>query len=226
MIEPSPLSAPEPAPPTQTVRVALPFLAPTVTYAIIGLRCLFIFCKWLSVCLFGYAVYEIDWLEYFWRAFNYRHPRGEVWRFITPVFLHGSIPHIFFNMYALLIHRHVYGTALWARQRFVLLYFLGGVRGECVFLPFHRGERIFSGRIHGGVWVDRRGGDLLLPEPRTVSARYAKQAIGNVVFIIAINLFIGLSPGIDNWGHIGGLLGGMIFAWFARPALDGDRHAA
>jgi rhomboid protease GluP len=30
---------------------------------------------------------------------------------------------------------------------------------------------------------------------------------------------IGLSPGIDNWGHIGGLIGGTIFAWFGGPLL-------
>jgi rhomboid protease GluP len=38
--------------------------------------------------------------------------------------------------------------------------------------------------------------------------------------IIAINLFIGLSPGIDNWGHVGGLLGGAMFAWFASPRWE------
>ena len=45
--------------------------------------------------------------------------------------------------------------------------------------------------------------------------RQAKQVIGNAVFISAGNLFIGLAPGIDSWGHVGGLLGGAIFAWFA-----------
>jgi rhomboid protease GluP len=35
--------------------------------------------------------------------------------------------------------------------------------------------------------------------------------------VVAINLYLGLRPGIDNWGHIGGLLGGLIFAWFAGP---------
>ena len=49
----------------------------------------------------------------------------------------------------------------------------------------------------------------------------AKRAIGNAVFISAGNLFIGLAPGIDNWRHVGGLLGGAIFAWFAGPRWEG-----
>ncbi|HAX70960.1 MAG TPA: hypothetical protein DCY14_15205 [Anaerolineae bacterium] len=52
---------------------------------------------------------------------------------------------------------------------------------------------------------------------RELFGSQARQALGNIVFIIAINLFIGLSPGIDNWGHVGGLLGGAVFAWFASP---------
>ena len=37
--------------------------------------------------------------------------------------------------------------------------------------------------------------------------------------VAAINLMIGLSPGIDNWGHIGGLVAGLFFTWLAGPVL-------
>ncbi len=49
--------------------------------------------------------------------------------------------------------------------------------------------------------------------------------------VIAINLFLGLSsPGIDNWGHIGGFIGGLILGWLLCPFYqietrpDGMRH--
>ena len=46
----------------------------------------------------------------------------------------------------------------------------------------------------------------------------AQRALSNVIVIIVINLMLGaVSPGIDNWGHMGGLLGGTFFAWFAGP---------
>jgi rhomboid protease GluP len=37
--------------------------------------------------------------------------------------------------------------------------------------------------------------------------------------VAAINLLIGMSPGIDNWGHIGGLVAGVIFTWLGGPIL-------
>ena len=49
----------------------------------------------------------------------------------------------------------------------------------------------------------------------------ARRALTNLVIIALINLVIGLSPGlnIDIWGHIGGLIGGAIFAWIGGPVL-------
>jgi rhomboid protease GluP len=41
----------------------------------------------------------------------------------------------------------------------------------------------------------------------------------NIAMVVMINLVLGLSPGIDNWGHVGGLLGGLFFAWFAGPSF-------
>ncbi len=63
---------------------------------------------------------------------------------------------------------------------------------------------------------------IFLYQNRKLFGEESKRAMGNVVSVAAINLFIGFSSGglIDNWGHIGGLLGGLVFAWFAGPLWE------
>ena len=46
----------------------------------------------------------------------------------------------------------------------------------------------------------------------------ARPMLTNITIVIAVNLVLGLSPGIDNWGHLGGLIGGFLFSWFAGPS--------
>ena len=82
----------------------MPQSAPYVTYIIIGVTVVFYILQLVSVWVFGYAIPGIgmDWLEYFGARINEAILAGELWRFFTPALLHGSLPHIAFNMYALL----------------------------------------------------------------------------------------------------------------------------
>lgn len=208
----------EPAPVPQAVRIALPTVTPTVTYAIIGFTVVVYILQLLSVAVLGYAVSQIDWLEIYGARINTAIRAGELWRFITPVFLHGSVPHIFFNMYALLS----IGTFLekhFGHGRFALLYFLGAFSGN-VFSFLLTGNNGYSVGASTAVFGLITAELIFFYQNRKLFGSQARQAIGNAVFIIAVNLFIGLTPGIDNWGHIGGLLGGAIFAWFASPRWE------
>ena len=58
------------------------------------------------------------------------------------------------------------------------------------------------------------------PESWSLDEAGMKRALTNLLVIAVINLIIGLQPGIDNWGHIGGLIGGTLYAWFAGPILE------
>jgi rhomboid protease GluP len=70
-----------------------------------------------------------------------------------------------------------------------------------------------SGAIFGLIGAE----GIFLYQNRKLLGSQVKRAINNVIFIVVLNLFLGLSPGIDNWAHVGGLMGGLIFAWFAGP---------
>ena len=143
---------------------------------------------------------------------------GEVYRLLTAMFLHGSVGHIFFNMYAL----HIVGSPLepvFGRLRFALIYLLGGLAGSVLSLAL--GDyAVPSVGASGAVLALFAAQAVHLHQHRQVYAGVQGQ-LRHMVFLIAMNLFIGFLPGtrIDNWGHIGGLLGGFVLAWRIAPRL-------
>ncbi|UCG06530.1 MAG: rhomboid family intramembrane serine protease [Desulfobacterales bacterium] len=129
------------------------------------------------------------------------------WTLISAGFLHGGILHIFFNMaafrqLALLVSRE-YGA-----YRMIIVYTLGGVIGFWVsyIAGVHLtigasagvcglvGALLYYGKSRGGVYG------------RTLY----KQISGWVVFLFIFGFLV---PGINNWGHGGGILAGIILGF-------------
>lgn len=197
------------------VALSLPLRAhaPLVTYTIIGVTIAFYVLQQLSRIFFGYAPFGMDWLTYFGARINSAILAGQFWRLLTPALLHGSILHIGFNMYALLS----FGTLLeplMGHKRFLALYLLSALSGNVLSFLFSGGYSIGASTAVFGLVIAE---GVFFYRNRQLLGHQARQAIGNIVFIVIVNLFLGLSPGIDNWGHLGGLLGGLVFAWFAAP---------
>lgn len=199
--------------PPQRLELPLRARTPTVTYMLLGITIFFYVLQQISPIFFGYAPFGLDWLEYFGARINAAILAGQFWRLLTPLLLHGSILHIGFNMYALLS----FGTflePLMGHWRFLLLYLLAGLSGNVFSFLFSGGYSIGASTAIFGLVIAE---GVLLYRNRQLLGKQARRAIGNIVFIVAVNLFLGLAPGIDNWGHFGGLVGGMAFAWFAAP---------
>ena len=90
-----------PPPQPQRVSVSLPASVPRVTYAIMGITIFVYLLQVASDVFLGPSPIGINWLELYGAKFNVFIRQGELWRFFTPMLLHGSIMHIGFNMYAL-----------------------------------------------------------------------------------------------------------------------------
>ena len=203
------------APAQQMVRVPMPQSAPYVTFAIVGVT-VFVFVLQLATLLFAHA----DIPAVLFIKSNELIRAGQVWRLLTPALLHDThfpFLHILFNMYALF----VFGTALerhFGRGRFLLLYVLGAFAGNVASFLFTDGNSLGASTAIFGLLGAQA---VFLIQNRKLFAGQFRSAIGNIIFIAAINLFIiGSLPGIDNWGHIGGLLGGLIFTSFAGPLWE------
>lgn len=143
--------------------------------------------------------------------------RGQVWRLFTPMFLHGSFMHIGFNMYAL----YVIGIELerfYGNARYALLILISGFAGNVFSFLFTDAASVGASTAIFGL-IAAEG--VFFFQNRHLF-RNAGRIIFNTGLIIVINLVLGLSPGIDNWGHLGGLLGGFMFAVFAGPIWQPD----
>ncbi len=145
--------------------------------------------------------------------------QGQVWRLFTPMLLHSiqNPLHLAFNMYSLFY----LGTNLekfYRHWRFLGLFILGGFAGNVISFMFSPYQSLGASTAIFGL-LGAEG--VLLYQNRAVFGDKARQALSQVVMIAVINMVIGLSSrGIDIWGHIGGLIGGTLFAWFAGPLLQ------
>jgi len=133
----------------------------------------------------------------------------EYWRFITPIFLHAGMLHLFFNSYSL----YAVGPTvekIYGNHKFVFIYFLAGIMGNIASFALTPYPNIpgvgASGAIFGLLGAIVYYG---VENPRTFKRYFGY----NVIVIIIINLAFGFSTeGIDNFAHIGGLIGGFLAA--------------
>lgn len=132
---------------------------------------------------------------------------GQYYRLISCMFLHGGIVHLGVNMYSLYaigpMVEKVHGKA-----KYTAIYLFAGICAS-----------IFSYIFSTSVSIGASGAIFGLLGAVLVFAIKSKGKTGNafirsIISVIFINIFIGATlPNIDNYAHIGGLLGGMLLAF-------------
>lgn len=144
---------------------------------------------------------------------------GQFYRLFTAMFLHASLLHIFFNMYAL----YLFGSFIewiYGHWRFLLLYLLGGLAGSLLSAIF---SQPFSRSVgaSGAIIAIFSANIVFLYRQRGILGQAARGQLTQLLFIAGLNLIIGFTPGsaVDNWGHIGGMIGGALLAWLINPTL-------
>ena len=195
----------------QQVSVRTPQGKPLVTYTLLGLCVAIYALQWATQSFLG-----LDYPAALGLKVNELIIQGQLWRLFTPMFLHGSILHIALNMYALL----AFGPQLeryYGHWRYLALYLVSGFAGNVASFLFSTAPSLGSSTAIFGLLGAEA---VFLYRNRKLFGGSAQRALVNLITIAVINLVIGLSPGIDNWGHIGGLVGGVLFAWFGGPVLE------
>jgi membrane associated rhomboid family serine protease len=153
---------------------------------------------------------------------------GAYWQVITYMFMHADITHIGLNMFFLLLFGSVVEREI-GPIKYALLYFISGVGSALLYLFLLPAQDVLllgaSGAVFGAMtayairfpknWIFIPPG---LPVP-------ALLAIVLIAIFEIFSGFLGLAPGIANFGHVGGIIAGAIFMGILRISQDGKRPA-
>jgi len=205
------------SPPPQELQPRRPGLAQVirrhpVTFSLIGVNLAVFVVQLLLTSLFGFdLVIALGAKE------NTAIAAGQYWRLLTPVFIHAGLAHLFVNMYSLFVIGPA-GEEMFGRVRFLAFYLLAGFAGAIFSLAFNPSPSVgASGAIFGllgmlgAFWYVHR----------TTFGSIGKLQLRQIAMVAALNLLIGLSPGIDFWAHLGGFVTGI-----ALGLLFGPRYQA
>ncbi len=177
---------------------------PIVTYIIISI-CVAMF----VLCFFvGNGPSDVKTLVLMGANSSYYTKAGEYYRLLTCIFLHAGFAHIICNMYSLIVIGPQV-ESFYGKLKYLFIFLISGICGSILSLVFSSSNIVSvgaSGAIFG-----------LLGAIIYFGYHY-RVYLGNVlksqiIPVIILNLVIGfMVSGIDNFAHVGGLIGGLFAA--------------
>jgi rhomboid protease GluP len=140
------------------------------------------------------------------------------WRLVSAGFLHGGWLHILMNSWTLYglgaMAEQIYGT-----PRFLVIYFVGTVVG--FYLSFQMSPMVVS--IGASAGITGLIGAMIawgVANRSRISGEARNMFIQWVIYIV----IIGTIPGVDNYAHIGGFVGGFGIGWLAGTPVVSARE--
>lgn len=134
--------------------------------------------------------------------------KGQYWRLVTSIFVHFGVWHIIANMYSL----YALGPAaeqVFGSGAFLIIYLGAGIFGNLLTMARESktGHYAVSAGASGAIF-GLMGAFLVL----ALNPQYGwRVSLRSLLVTLAINLVYGaVNRRINQWAHLGGLLGGMI----------------
>lgn len=200
-----------------SARFYLNLARPHVTYTLIALNVL----AFIGMIVYGYLFYDT------WRGpetmgvlidlgakVNDFIVDGQTWRLLSATFLHIGAMHLLFNLYAL----YALGPLVegyFGHARFLAIYIVAGLLGSIASFAF---SSAVSAGASGAVFGLAGATIVYFLRYRDNFGQRGRAILQNMFVVIGLNLVFGLSmSNIDNWGHMGGLVGGAVAAWGLLP---------
>lgn len=177
-----------------------------------------------AMVIYGFLVFntirgteDLRVLIFFGAKVNELIVEGQTWRLFTAMFIHIGVFHLLVNLYALFalgpLVEGYYGSL-----RFLAIYLIGGLFGSLASYAF---SDAVSAGASGAIFGLAGAITVFFMRYRDNFGAHGRSILQNMLVIIGINLVFGLTvPGIDNWGHIGGLIGGALVAFGLMPRYN------
>jgi len=139
---------------------------------------------------------------------------GAYWQFITYIFLHGSFMHIFLNMFVLIMFGPIVERKL-GTYPYLALFFLSGLGSAFLHIAITQDSFTILLGASGAIFGILTAYGFLYPKNWIIMFPGIPIPAVLAVFLFAgIELFYGVSgleAGVANFGHLGGILTGIIF---------------
>ena len=129
---------------------------------------------------------------------------GKVWQLLTAMFIHGSIEHIVGNMLFLFIFG-LRAEKMFDLKEYFSIYFLSGLTGG--FLTLLMGPNTISFGASGAIF-GIIGASIIYP-----SRAIGRSIITALLYSFFLLLINSLSPGVNVFAHLGGLLVGLFVGY-------------
>ena len=131
---------------------------------------------------------------------------GEVYRLLTGTLIHVDLIHLFCNCYALFVVGSMV-EGYYGRRKFALIYFVSALTGSLLSIAMSNTFSIgASGAIFGLL-------GSLLYFGYHYRVYFGSVILRRIIPVVIINLAIGfMISNIDNFAHIGGLVGGFLIS--------------
>jgi len=185
------------------------FITPILIYANIGIYLI------MAIMGLGFISFKGQDLLQWGANYGPLTKGGEWWRLLTSTFLHGGLMHLLANMYGLLFVG-IFLEPLLGRAKYLTAYLLTGILASIASIWWYDATVSVgaSGAIFGlyGVFLALLLTKIFPPD-------FAKTFLISTSIFVGFNLLMGLTGGIDNAAHIGGLLSGFIVGLILYPTI-------
>ena len=219
----------QPAPPPLPVdtpprpQFYIPLTKPTVSRVMIGLNLL----AFAATFVFGLVVFgvwtgpvDIRVLYLLGMKSNADILNGEVWRLFTAMFLHIGPTHLISNLIGLFMLGPILEGHL-GHWRFAAIYLVGGLFGSVASYAF---SPALSAGASGAIFALLGATVFYFFRFRENFGQKGQEILRSMLVVLVLNLVMGGAvSNVDNWGHVGGLLGGLLVVagLFPRFRLPG-----